>query len=208
MPDIDAPSAGSGPSRLRGALWLLAGIAGLVGLGVLYDPGRPPGPPSDMAHAFGGPFTLTAPDGSTVTEKSLAGKPYAIFFGFTRCPDVCPTSLARMARLRKQLGPDGMKFAIVFVSVDPGHDKPADLGNYVTLFGTPILGLTGSDARIEQIKKGYGVYSAKVPQPGGDYTIDHTAAIYLMTAGGAFAGTIDHQESDQTALAKLRRLIA
>ena len=163
---------------------------------------------SGYTNAFGGPFSLTAPDGSTVTEKTLAGKPYAIFFGFTRCPDVCPTSLARMARLRKQLGPDGMKFNIVFVSVDPGHDKPADLGNYVALFGTPILGLTGTDAQLEQIKKGYGVYSAKVPQPGGDYTIDHTAAIYLMTAKGEFSGTIDHQESDATALAKLKRLIA
>lgn len=113
-----------------------------------------------------------------------------------------------MARLRKQLGPDGMKFAIVFVSVDPGHDKPADLGSYVALFGTPILGLTGTEAQLSQIKKGYGVYSAKVPQPGGDYTIDHTAAIYLMTAKGEFSGTIDTQEADATALEKLKRLIA
>jgi protein SCO1/2 len=165
-------------------------------------------PAAGYTSTFGGPFTLTASDGSAVTDKTLAGKPYAIFFGFTRCPDVCPTSLARVARLRKQLGPDGMKFAIVFVSVDPGHDKPADLGNYVALFGTPILGLTGTDAQLEQIKKGYGVYSAKVPQPGGDYTIDHTAAIYLMTAKGEFSGTIDTQESDATALEKLKRLIA
>ena len=78
----------------------------------------------------------------------------------------------------------------------------------VALFDTPIIGLTGTGAQIEQIKKGYGVYSAKVPQPGGDYTIDHTAAIYLMTAKGAFSGTIDHQESDATALEKLRLIIA
>lgn len=194
----------------RWILWLAALlVAGGLALVFLPREGAKSGDPaSAYANAVGGPFTLTAPDGSTVTEKSLAGKPYAIFFGFTRCPDVCPTSLARMARLRKQLGPIGMKFNIVFVSVDPGHDKPADLGNYVALFGTPIIGLTGSDAQIEQIKKGYGVYSAKVPQPGGDYTIDHTAAIYLMTAGGAFSGTIDHQESDANALEKLKRLIA
>jgi len=199
----------SGLARLRGALWVVAGVAVLIGLAMAFDRAHPTGEPaSEYARAFGGPFTLTAQDGSTVTEKTLAGKPYAIFFGFTRCPDVCPTSLARMARLRKQLGADGMKFNIVFVSVDPGHDKPADLGNYVALFGTPIIGLTGTDAQIEQIKKGYGVFSAKVPQPGGDYTIDHTAAIYLMTAKGEFSGTIDHQESDQAALAKLRRLIA
>lgn len=178
---------------------------GIGGTGDTPGTGETPG---TYANAFGGPFSLTAPDGSTVTERTLAGKPYAIFFGFTRCPDVCPTSLARMARLRKQLGPQAMKFNIVFVSVDPGHDKPADLGNYVALFGTPIIGLTGTDAQLEQIKKGYGVYSAKVPQPGGDYTIDHTAAIYLMTARGEFSGTIDTQESDATALEKLKRLIA
>ncbi len=209
MQDTEQKEPRSGLTRLRTALWLVLGVVVLGGLAVIYDRGHPAGDPAnDYAHAFGGPFTLTAPDGSTVTQKTLAGKPYAIFFGFTRCPDVCPTSLARMARLRKQLGPDGMKFAIVFVSVDPGHDKPVDLGNYVALFGTPIIGLTGTDAQLEQIKKGYGVYSAKVPQPGGDYTIDHTAAIYLMTAKGEFSGTIDHQESDAAALEKLKRLIA
>ena len=209
MQNTEQKTTGKGLARLRTMLWLILGVAVLIGLAVIYDRGHPAGDPaSGYARAFGGPFTLTAPNGSTVTEKTLAGKPYAIFFGFTRCPDVCPTSLARMARLREQLGPDGMKFAIVFVSVDPGHDKPADLGNYVALFGTPIIGLTGTDAQLEQIKKGYGVYSAKVPQPGGDYTIDHTAAIYLMTANGEFSGTIDHQESDATALEKLKRLIA
>ena len=209
MEPIEAPGRRSGLARVRALIWLAIGAAVLIGLVIAI--GRNPtgsAPSNDYAHAFGGPFSLTAPDGSTVTEKTLAGKPYAIFFGFTRCPDVCPTSLARMARLRKQLGPEGMKFAIVFVSVDPGHDKPADLGNYVALFGTPIIGLTGTDTQLEQIKKGYGVFSAQVPQPGGDYTIDHTAAIYLMTATGEFSGTIDTQESDATALAKIKRLIA
>lgn len=206
-PGVEEAEYGSSP---RWIIWLVVLlVAGGLGLTVVSRGGSGSSEPaSSYANAFGGPFTLTAPDGSTVTEKTLAGKPYAIFFGFTRCPDVCPTSLARMARLRKQLGPDGMKFAIVFVSVDPGHDKPTDLGNYVALFGTPIIGLTGTDAQLEQIKQGYGVYSTKVPQPGGDYTIDHTAAIYLMTAKGEFSGTIDTQESDATALEKLKRLIA
>lgn len=204
---LEEEENGSSP---RWIIWLVVLlVAGGLGLTVVSRGSSGSNEPaSSYASTFGEPFTLTAPDGSTVTDKTLAGKPYAIFFGFTRCPDVCPTSLARMARLRKQLGPDGMKFNIIFVSVDPGHDKPADLGNYVALFGTPIIGLTGTETQLEQIKKGYGVYSAKVPQPGGDYTIDHTAAIYLMTAGGEFSGTIDHQESDQTALEKLKRLIA
>lgn len=209
MQGTEQKAGRKGLARLRAGLWVAAGVSVLIALAVIYDRGHPPGDPaSQYASAFGGPFVLTAPDGSSVTDKTLAGKPYAIFFGFTRCPDVCPTSLARMARLRKQLGPDGAKFNIVFVSVDPGHDKPADIGNYVALFGTPIIGLTGTEAQLAQIKKGYGVYSAKVLQPGGDYTIDHTAAIYLMTARGDFSGTIDTQEPDATALAKLKRLIA
>lgn len=209
-PEPHAPADEESGGSPRWILWLvLLLVAGGIGLAIMPRGGTGTGDPAAAyAKTFGGPFTLTAADGSTVTEKTLAGKPYAIFFGFTRCPDVCPTSLARMARLRKQLGPDGMKFAIVFVSVDPGHDKPVDLGNYVALFGTPILGLTGTDAQLEQIKKGYEVYSAKVPQPGGDYTIDHTAAIYLMTAKGEFSGTIDREESDQAALEKLKSLIA
>ena len=208
-PEPFEPIEAEGRNSLRWILWLVVLlVAGGIAIVALTRGGSGAGDSvGSYANAFGGPFNLTAPDGSTVTEKALAGKPYAIFFGFTRCPDVCPTSLARMARLRKQLGPDGMKFNIVFVSVDPGHDKPADLGNYVALFGTPIIGLTGTEAQLEQIKKGYGVYSAKVPQPGGDYTIDHTAAIYLMTAKGEFSGTIDTQESDATALEKLKRLI-
>ena len=163
---------------------------------------------SSYAAAFGGPFALTAPDGKTVSNETLKGKPYAIFFGFTRCPDVCPTTLARMARLRQQLGADGNKFAIVFVSVDPEHDKPADIGRYVTLFGTPVIGLTGDKAHLAQAVKAFGVYYEKVPQPGGDYTIDHTASVYLMDRAGGFVTTIDHAESDANALAKIKRIIS
>lgn len=208
MTDADPGAAEPALARLRKLLWIAAGVAVVLALALVYDRGRPasgPGPTDQPA--FGGPFSLTAPDGSTVTDRTLAGRPYAIFFGFTRCPDVCPTSLARMARLRARLGPDGMKFAIVFVSVDPGHDRPADLGRYVAMFGTPIIGLTGTERQLARIKRGFGVYSAKVPQPGGDYTIDHTAAIYLMTARGTLAGTIDPHEADAVALAKLQRMI-
>ena len=148
------------------------------------------------------------PDGSKVTDKTLAGKPFAIFFGFTRCPEVCPTTLARMASLRRQLGKDGDKFEIVFVSVDPEHDKPADIGSYISLFRTPILGLTGTAKQLATIQKGYGVYVKKVTLEGGDYTIDHTAAIFLMDAQGKFVTTIDYHESDKVALEKLRRIIA
>lgn len=207
MPDTETTK----PSRLakiRWLLWLLVAAAGalVLILAVRQNDGAQQ-PAEDFEKAFGGPFQLTAPDGTVVTNETLAGKPYAIFFGFTRCPDVCPTSLARMARLRTKLGRDGMKFNIVFVSVDPEHDKPADIGSYVELFGTPIIGLTGTEAQLAQIKKGFGVYSAKVPQEGGDYLIDHTAAIYLIDAKGGFAGTIDHHENEAASLDKLKMLV-
>jgi protein SCO1/2 len=100
-----------------------------------------------------------------------------------------------------------MKFNIIFVSVDPESDKPADIGKYVSLFRTPIYGLTGTPADLARIQKGYGVYVRKVPLGNGDYTVDHTAAIYLMDARGKFVTTIDYHENDKVALEKLRRLI-
>lgn len=210
MPSTETAAGKGRMSILRIVLWAAALLAIGLWLGLLYagQSGSNGQSRSDgFADAFGGSFALTAPDGSTVSDKTLAGKPYAIFFGFTRCPDVCPTNLARMARLRAQLKADGDKFAIVFVSVDPEKDTPQIIGEYVKLFGTPIIGLTGSEAQLAQIKKGFAVFSEKVPTKGGDYTVDHTATTYLMTANGKFAGTIDHQESDTVALEKLQRLV-
>lgn len=194
----------------RGAfIWgglLLAALAFGLGLAA-YLGGEVKQQASAQSEGLGGPFTLVASDGKPFTLANVGGKPYAIYFGFTRCPDVCPTSLAKMARLRARMGKDGEKFAMLFVSVDPEHDKPKDIGQYVTLFGTPIIGLTGSDAQLAAIEKSYGVYVAKVPQPGGDYTIDHTASIYLMDARGGFQNMIGHDESDDAALAKLKQLV-
>ena len=212
MPDVEANEVigMAGPIK---AIGLLVTIVFAIGL-ILYaaKSNRAATKADNLTSTLGGPFELAARDGSTVTNQTLAGKPYAIFFGYTRCPDVCPTSLARMARLRKQLGADGKKFNIVFVSVDPEHDKPADIASYVDMFGTAIIGLTGTEAQLNKIKKRFGVFVRRVPmdpsQPEGDYTIDHTAAIYLMSATGALIGTIDHQESNATALEKVKRLIA
>ncbi len=194
---------------VRIALWgLVALAAGVAAYLFLQGRSAAPSAAQSYASAIGGPFVLTNPAGKPVSNETLKGKPFAIFFGFTRCPDVCPTTLNRMAALRKGLGADGDKFNIVFVSVDPGHDKPADIGQYVALFGTPIIGLTGTDAQIAQVVKAYHVFYEKVPQRGGDYTIDHTATVFLMGRQGEFVTTIDHQEGQDTALAKLKRLIA
>ena len=154
MPDIDDMPAG-GIAAIRKLLWLMAAVAALLGA-LLYfgleGSGADKQTPVAAKMPFGGPFELTGADGSVLTEQSLAGKPYAIFFGFTRCPDVCPTTLSRMALWRKQLGKDGDKFNIVFVSVDPARDKPADIGSYVELFDTPIIAATGTDLRQVQHK--------------------------------------------------------
>lgn len=213
MPDIDKAPAG-GIAAIRKLLWVMAAVAALLG-GLLYfgleGSGADNQAPVAAKLPFGGPFELIAADGSVLTEKNLAGKPYAIFFGFTRCPDVCPTTLSRLALSRKKLGVDGDKFDIVFVSVDPERDKPADIGAYVELFGTPIIAATGTEAQLAQIRQGFGVYVKKVPldpaKPDGDYTIDHTAGIFLMDAKGRLSSIIDHHEAEAAALDKLRLLV-
>lgn len=193
---------------VRIALW---GLVALAGIGFAYLQFRPtPLPQTQPSYAasVGGPFALTAPDGSRVTDRSLKGGPFALFFGFTRCPDVCPTTLARLARLRGQLGPEGDKLRIVFVSVDPDADKPADVGRYIALFQSPIVGLTGTAEEIAAIAKAYGIYYAKVPQEGGNYTVDHSATVFLMDRERRLQSTLDMKENEAAAIAKLRRLVA
>ena len=158
--------------------------------------------------SIGGPFTLTGSDGKPFSSASLNGKPTALFFGFTNCPDVCPMTLARLAKLRRELGQGEEAFAIVFVTVDPERDKPADVGRYVGLFDTPVIGLTGTVPQIEQVKKQFGVYSQKAPQPGSGYSVDHTATVFLLDRGGKFISTLSPEESDAVVLDKLRRVSA
>lgn len=197
---------------LRRILWAVIALM-LAGLAVLIVVKRSelPAPGQIMAGrpAIGGPFTLTDTEGRTVTDASLKGKPFAIFFGFTRCPDVCPTTLNDLSLLHKELGPAGERLNLVFVSVDPEQDRPEDIGQYLTLFDAPIIGLTGTDAQLQEIARAYRVVFRKVPQgeSADDYTMDHTATVFLMDADGQFAGTIDMHESREVALLKLKRLV-
>ena len=192
--------------RLRSLLWLAVAVAA-VAMAVLLI--RRPGLPAPAAEsvAIGGPFNLTDSNGLPFSSVKLAGKPFAMFFGFTHCPDVCPTTLARLARLRQQLGKGDDSFAIVFVTVDPERDGPKEVGSYTAMFGTPVIGLTGSPAEIDRVKKQFGVYSAKVEQPGADYSVDHTAVTFLFGPDSKFVATIAPDESDATALDKLKRII-
>ena len=196
--------------RLRLVLWALVALAAIALFYLnLRKPSDEPVPPqsTEMAiHEIGGPFTLTDGDGKAFSSTKVAGKPYAIFFGFTHCPDVCPTTLARLTKLRKQLGKGDGAFDILFVTVDPERDGPKEVGAYSGLFNTPITGLTGSPAQIETVKKQFGIFSEKVPMEGGDYTVNHTATVILMDKNGKFLATIAPEEGDDVALAKLKRL--
>lgn len=157
--------------------------------------------------APGGPFRLIDTNGRTVTNDTLKGKPYAIFFGFTRCPDVCPTTMARMALLHKRLGADAGKMNVVFVSVDPEHDKREDIASFLTMFEAPVIGLTGDPAELKRMEKAFRIYVERVPLPNGDYTIDHTARILLFDRTGQFADTMDAKEHEDQAVDRLRQLI-
>jgi protein SCO1/2 len=196
-------------NKLQIALWgaVLAAAAGLAFLLLRPYSSLPEARTAELPlAAIGGPFTLVDGKGQPFSSSRLAGRPFAIFFGFTHCPDVCPTTLARLAKLRRELGRGDDAFNIVFVTVDPERDGPAEVGAYAGLFATPVIGLTGSREQIERVKKQYAVASMKSPLPGGDYSVDHTASVFLMDRSGQFVATIAPEESDDVALAKLKRI--
>lgn len=157
--------------------------------------------------AIGGPFELVNGNGETVTDKDFAGKPLAIYFGFTFCPDVCPTTLTEMQGWIEALGPDADRMNFLFVTVDPERDTPDVMRDYVGAFDKRIIPLSGSVEQVSEVVKAYRVYAKKVPLDDGDYTMDHSAAVFLMNADNRFVGTIAYGEDEENALKKLRRLI-
>jgi protein SCO1/2 len=166
------------------------------------------GPPAGLAiAAIGGPFTLTDQHGNTVTEAALKGHASALFFGYTFCPDVCPMTLSDMTAWLMDLGAEGDKLKVYFITVDPERDTEQQMAEYLQAFDPRIIGLTGSRPAIDQIIKEYRVYARKVPGEDGAYSMDHTAAVYLLDSEANFVGTVDYQEDHDTALAKLKRLI-
>jgi len=190
--------------------WVVAAMAGfaVVALAIaMVVAARQTGHAQGRA-TIGGPFTLVDDTGAPVTEKTLVGKPYVIYFGYTYCPDVCPTTLVDLSRWIKQLGPDADKLNYVFVTVDPERDTPKLLHGYLSSFDTHIRGFTGTPEQIAKIAKQYRVDYQKIPTSGGTYSVDHASIIYLMNADGQFGTFIQYQETDATALIKLRNLAA
>lgn len=158
--------------------------------------------------SIGGPFELVDTDGDRVTEATFSDKPTAMFFGFTFCPDVCPTTLYEAGGWLDALGDKADDLRIVFVTVDPERDTPEQMKSYLSSFDPRIVGLTGSRAQVDDIISKYRVYAKKVPLEDGDYTMDHSAAVMLFGKDGDFKGTINYQESQENAVAKLERLVA
>ena len=156
---------------------------------------------------LGGAFALVDARGEPVTEAVLRGKPSAVFFGFTHCPDVCPTTLSEMTSWIAELGPDAERMRFVFITVDPERDTPEVLRDYLSAFSDRIIGITGNPDDVHAMVGDHKAMSRKVPLQGGGYTMDHTASVFLLDENGGLVGTIARNESREAALAKLRRLI-
>ena len=183
----------------------LAGVGSIV-LVVILVSGRDP-VPSAGAAAIGGPFTLVDQNGRTVTDKDLRGHPFLVFFGFTHCPDVCPTSLFEISEVLGKLGPDAHKVSALFVTIDPERDTAAEMKDYLSSFNPHLVGLTGDPAAIAAVAKEYRVYVKKVPLDNGDYTMDHTALVYLMDKEGRFVTPFNLKRTPEDAAADLRRYL-
>lgn len=172
---------------------------------ILLVSGRLSAPSVSQVASIGGPFSLTDQNGHTVTDRDLKGKPFLAFFGFTHCPDVCPTALFEVSEIMRALGPDADRIRVFFISVDPERDTPALLKDYLSSFDPHLSALTGDLASIAAVAKAYRVYYKKVPLAEGDYTMDHTAIVYLMNKDGRFVSPFNIKRPPDVAAADLRK---
>jgi len=189
-------------------LALGAFVAGLVLFSavIFLVTGRSPSPIA-MPSAVGGPFKLVDQNGKTITDQDMKGEPFLVFFGFTHCPDICPTTLFDVSEIFRALGPDAGKLRALFISVDPERDTPAVLKDYLSSFDPRIVGVTGDLASVTAAEKAYRVYAKKVPTEGTDYTMDHTAIVYLMNKEGRFVTPFNMKRRPEDAAADLKRYL-
>lgn len=194
---------------VRIVLWVaVAVMAGILGW-LTYDVTR--SKQQITEGPFGVPFQLVAQNGQPITEKAFQQKPTALFFGFTHCPEVCPTTLFELNGWLHKVDPKGDKINAYFVTVDPERDPPALLKDYISNVTDRVVGISGDPNKVAEVIKGFRVYARKVPvdekKPDGDYTMDHTASVFLLNSGGRFSGTIAYGENPDTAIKKLENLI-
>jgi protein SCO1 len=193
----------------RVVLVLGAFLSGLVLFfgAILLVTGRVPLPIGQAAAGIGGPFHLVDQDGKPFSDRDMKGRPFLVFFGFTHCPDVCPTTLFEMSQVLGKLGADADRVGALFITVDPERDTPAVLKDYLSNFDPHLRGLTGDRPAINAAIRAYRVYAKKVPLEGGDYTMDHTAVVYLMDKNGHFVAPFNLQRTADAEAAQLRRYL-
>ena len=188
---------------LGAGLAILVAVIGLSLTLTFSNPGRG-GADANLPPAA---FVLTDQNGRTVQEADLLKKPTVIFFGYTFCPDACPTTLARLTALMKSLGPEANRLNVAFITVDPARDTPKQMKSYLTAFDSRILGLTGSDAAVAKAAKEYGVFFQKAPLPGGGYSMDHSTAVYLVDRKRGFSQILAPDQPQDEQLEALRQLL-
>jgi protein SCO1 len=191
-----------------GGVAVLGAFASALALGWWHvdGPGRPAVVRQEPTTAIGGPFSLTDHGRDTITERSFLGRPFLVFFGFTHCPDVCPTTLFETTAWLQAAGRDADRIQVLFVSVDPRRDTPELLSQYLQSFDPRIIAASGTKEQIDAMVAAYRATYRFVPTSGDGYTVDHTASMFMMDSKGRFVGTIDFHENRETALAKIKRL--
>jgi protein SCO1 len=187
---------------LGGAVLILAALAGAAA--PMTHPGSPQ---AQVPSSVGGSFELIDHTGKPFSSAALAGHPYAIFFGYTRCPDICPTTLLQMSNHLAVLGPKADQLKVVLVTLDPERDTPTLLREYLAAFDHRIIGLTGTEAQIAATAKAWNAHYDKLPEPDGSYTITHSAYVYLMDRNNRLADTLGFNQPEAEQIAKLRRLL-
>ena len=197
------------PRTTRLLLVLSAFVAGLILCFsvVLLVADRGGAPIIAAPSAIGGPFRLTDQNGKTITDQDFKGHPFLVFFGFTHCPEVCPTALFDISEIFGKLGPDADKVNALFVTVDPERDTPQALKEYLSSFNPRLIGVGGDADALAAVAKAYRVYYKKVPLKDGDYTMDHTALVYLMDRGGKFVAPFNLKRTPEQSAADLKRYL-
>lgn len=180
-------------------------IIALLFIGLRLHQSQSPELNAQKATDIGGAFALTTTKGETMTEKNFLGKPSILFFGFTSCPDVCPTTLADMTQWLEALGPDADKINAAFITVDPERDTQQKMADYLAAFDKHIIGLTGSREQVDAAIGAFHIFAKRTDTTNGAYTVDHTATVYLFGTDGKLISTIDHQEYKTIAIAKIRK---